>query len=328
MKVVLANPRGFCAGVERAVRIVEVALEQYGSPIYVRHEIVHNHHVIATLTARGAIFVEDLSDVPRGSRVIFSAHGVSPTVWSEARSRGLKVVDATCPLVTKVHLEALTQARNHRTLIVIGHREHPEVIGTVGHYLGSGSGRVVVVEDEAAAENVAIDVDEDVAYVTQTTLATDQTARIIAILQRRIPSLVGPPREDICYATTNRQRAVQALAERCDVIIVLGANHSSNSVRLREVAQAAGVEAYLVDDEAKIDPSWFEHREIIGITSGASVPEVLVQRLLVRLRIWWPDLIEENLGQSETVQFRLPRELARDPPGRRSTLSPVSADVA
>jgi 4-hydroxy-3-methylbut-2-en-1-yl diphosphate reductase len=317
MKVILANPRGFCAGVERAVRIVEVALEQYGSPIYVRHEIVHNRHVIDALTERGAIFVEDLSDVPRGARVIFSAHGVSPAVWSEARARALNIVDATCPLVTKVHLEALTQARNHRTLIVIGHRDHPEVIGTVGHYLASGGDRVLVVEDEAAAEKVAIDVAKDIAYVTQTTLATDQTARIIAVLQRRIPSLVGPPREDICYATTNRQRAVQALAERCDVIIVLGANHSSNSVRLREVAQAAGADAFLVDDETKIDPRWFEHREIIGVTSGASVPELLVHRLLIKFRIWWPDLIEENLGQPETVQFRLPRELARDPPGRR-----------
>ena len=309
MKVILANPRGFCAGVERAVRIVEVALEQYGRPIYVRHEIVHNSHVIGELAKRGAIFVENLGDVPRGSRVIFSAHGVSPAVLNEARARKLKTIDATCPLVAKVHLEATKQGHNRRNLIVIGHRDHPEVTGTIGHYLNGGGCRVTVVEDEAAAEGIPVEFGENTAYVTQTTLSTDETARIIAVLQRRIPSLISPPHEDICYATSNRQRAVKALAQQCDVIVVLGADHSSNSLRLREVAQAEGVDAYLVENALKLDQGWFEDCDVIGVTSGASVPEILVQRLLVKFRMWWPRLIEETLGQSETVQFRLPRGL-------------------
>ncbi len=319
MKVVLANPRGFCAGVDRAVRIVEAALEQYGIPIYVRHEIVHNHQVLAALTARGAIFVENLRDIPSGARVIFSAHGVAPTVWSEAGAQALKVIDATCPLVTKVHLEAAKHGRKHRTLIVIGHPDHPEVIGTVGQYVGVGGSHVVVVEDETMAENVPIDLCDDIAYVTQTTLSTEHTARIVAILQRRFPRIIGPPREDICYATSNRQRAVQALARRCEVIVVLGADHSSNSVRLREVAQAACVPTYLVDNDEKVDRGWFERRATIGVTAGASVPEQLVERLLARFRTWWPDLIEENLGEPETLQFRLPRELEGAVAGLRAT---------
>lgn len=330
MKVITANPRGFCAGVERAIGVVETALELYGTPIFVRHEIVHNMHVLATLTARGAVFVESLQDVPLGARVIFSAHGVSPVVWKEAKARGLKVIDATCPLVTKVHLEVTEHGRDGRTLFVIGHADHPEVIGTVGQYRGAGGSHVVVIADEMAAETVVVDDPEDIAYVTQTTLSTDQTARIIAVLQRRFPRLRGPHRDDICFATSNRQNAVQALVRRCDVVIVLGANHSSNSVRLREVAEAAGVSAYLVDTDESVDRAWFDGKLVIGVTSGASVPEVLVQRLLARFRTWWPDLVEESIGEPETVQFRLPRELERERwfDETRPDLVPMPASVA
>jgi 4-hydroxy-3-methylbut-2-enyl diphosphate reductase len=311
MKVVLANPRGFCAGVERAVRIVEAALEKYGRPIYVRHEIVHNRHVLGSLAERGAIFVEDLQDIPVGARVIFSAHGVAPTVWSGAQERSLKTLDATCPLVIKVHHEVIKHARAGRTVFVLGHRNHPEVIGTVGHYVSAGGSCIVVIEDKISAETVNVDDPDNVAYVTQTTLSCDQTAETIGILRRRFPRLLGPHRQDICYATQNRQHAVKALAEQCELVIVLGASHSSNSARLREVAEEAGAAAYLVDSADSIDPSWFEGRETVGVTSGASVPEVLVERLLAKFRKWWPDMIEETFGEPEDLNFRMPRELER-----------------
>jgi 4-hydroxy-3-methylbut-2-enyl diphosphate reductase len=309
MKVVLANPRGFCAGVDRAIRIVETALEQYGRPVYVRHEIVHNHHVLASLTERGAIFVKDLQDVPAGARVIFSAHGVSPSVWAEAGERALKTLDATCPLVAKVHQEVTKHARAGRTVFVIGHRDHPEVIGTIGHFAGAGGIRVVTIEDESAAANVVVDEPDNVAYVTQTTLSSDHTAQIVAILRRRFPRLHGPHGHDICYATLNRQRAVQSLAQLCELVVVLGASHSSNSARLRETAEAAGVPAYLVDCEERVDRAWFAGKDTIGVTSGASVPELLVARLLARFREWWPDMIEESIGEPDTLYFRMPREL-------------------
>lgn len=311
MKVILANPRGFCAGVERAVRMVEAALEHYGRPIYVRHEIVHNRHVLASLAERGAIFVEDLQQIPVGARVIFSAHGVAPTVWSEAHKRSLKTLDATCPLVTKVHHEVAKHAGAGRTVFVVGHRDHPEVIGTIGHYTSAGGACIVIIENEISAETATVDDPDNVAYVTQTTLSGDQTAQIIAILQRRFPRLQGPHRQDICYATLNRQNAVKALAERCEIIIVLGASHSSNSIRLREVAEDAGVAAYLVDCAEHVDPSWFDGKEIVGVTSGASVPEVLVERLLAQFRAWWPDMTEGALGETEALNFRMPRELER-----------------
>ena len=311
MKVILANPRGFCAGVDRAIKIVEDALECFGGPIYVRHEIVHNAHVLAGLAQRGAVFVEDLQQVPRGARVIFSAHGVGPAVAFEADERGLQVLDATCPLVTKVHQEVVKNAKAGRTLFVLGHRDHPEVIGTVGHYVGANGPRVIVIEDEAGAEDVEVDSPDDVAYVTQTTLSADCTAHIVAILQRRFPNLRGPHRQDICYATLNRQHAAQELARRCDVVIVVGADHSSNSVRLREVVEAAHVPAYLVDSDQRLVRSWFDKKATIGITSGASVPEFLVDRVIERMRTWWPDIAIEAFGESETLQFRLPRELER-----------------
>jgi 4-hydroxy-3-methylbut-2-enyl diphosphate reductase len=311
VKVILANPRGFCAGVDRAIKVVEVALEQYGSPIYVRHEIVHNDHVLASLRARGAVFVEDIEDVPLGATVIFSAHGVAPAAFNEARKRNLRVVDATCPLVTKVHHEVANNAQRGRTVFIIGHRDHPEVIGTVGHYVGAGGTQVVVIEDEAQAEGVEVDGPDGFAYVTQTTLSADHTAQIVAILQRRFPGLRGPHRQDICYATLNRQHAAQTLARLCELVIVIGASHSSNSVRLREVVQAAGVPAYLVSSDENVDRRWFERKATIGITSGASAPELLVERLLTRFRIWWPELTVESIGEPERLQFRMPRELER-----------------
>jgi 4-hydroxy-3-methylbut-2-enyl diphosphate reductase len=309
MKVFIANPRGFCAGVDRAIRIVEAALDQYGSPIYVRHEIVHNHHVLASLTERGAIFVEDLQDVPVGARVIFSAHGVSPSVWTEANARALIPLDATCPLVAKVHLDVAKHANAGRTVLVIGHPGHPEVVGILGHFAAAGGVRVVSIEDELAAENVIVDCPDNLAYVTQTTLSSDNTARIIATLQRRFPRLHGPHGQDICYATVNRQRAVQSLASMCNLVIVLGASHSSNSVRLRETAEAAGVPAYLVDSEQRLDRSWFVGMDTIGVTSGASVPEFLMARLLGKFREWWPDMTEESIGEPDMQYFRMPREL-------------------
>jgi len=309
MKVFIANPRGFCAGVDRAIRIVETALEQYGSPIYVRHEIVHNRHVLAALTERGAIFVEDLQDVPAGARVIFSAHGVSPGVWAEAGARALKSLDATCPLVAKVHLDVAKHASAGRTVLVIGHHGHPEVVGIVGHFAAAGGVRVAVVEDEIAAESVIVGDPDNLAYVTQTTLSSDNTARIIAALQRRFPRLHGPHGQDICYATVNRQRAVQSLAGMCELVVVLGASHSSNSARLRETAEAAGVPAYLVDSEKRLERNWFAGKETIGITSGASVPEFLMAGLLARFREWWPDMIEESIGEPDVQYFRMPREL-------------------
>jgi 4-hydroxy-3-methylbut-2-enyl diphosphate reductase len=319
--VLLANPRGFCAGVDRAVRIVEAALDLYGKPVYVRHEIVHNHHVLAALTARGAVFVRDLAEVPPGVTVIFSAHGVSPAVWQQAAARQLNVIDATCPLVTKVHQEVARHARTGRTVFLVGHRDHPEVVGTLGHYSagragGDGATRIKVIESEADAEAAEAGDGDDVAYVTQTTLSVDGTAAILAILKRRFPQLVGPRTDDICYATQNRQRAVRTLAAQCDVIIVIGADHSSNSMRLREAAAGMGVPAYLVDHCTLVERGWFDGVRTIGVTSGASVPEMLVQELLGRFRGWWPDMVEESIGEAETVHFRMPRELMqREPDG-------------
>jgi 4-hydroxy-3-methylbut-2-enyl diphosphate reductase len=309
MKVFIANPRGFCAGVDRAIRMVETALDHYGGPIYVRHEIVHNHHVLASLTERGAVFVEDLQDVPVGARVIFSAHGVSPNIWAEAGARALKPLDATCPLVAKVHLDVAKHAHAGRTVLVIGHHVHPEVVGIVGHFAAAGGVRVVVIEDELAAESVVVDDPDNLAYVTQTTLSSDNTARIIAALRRRFPRLHAPHGQDICYATVNRQRAVQALASVCELVVVLGAGHSSNSARLRETAEAAGVPAYLVDSEQRLDRNWFVGKDTIGVTSGASVPEFLMKRLLARFREWWPDMIEESIGEADVQYFRMPRQL-------------------
>ncbi|MFL5253375.1 MAG: 4-hydroxy-3-methylbut-2-enyl diphosphate reductase, partial [Rhodopila sp.] len=289
MKVVLANPRGFCAGVVRAIEIVELALERFGPPIYARHDIVHNQHVVADFVARGVVFVEDLQDVPPGVRVIFSAHGVGPAIWRQAADRALPVIDATCPLVVKVHQEVAAYARAGCTVFLIGHRSHPEIIGTLGHYDGHPD-RIHVIETVEEADCVTAVNPDDVAYATQTTLALDAVAPIVAVLSRRFPRLRAPHAADICYATQNRQRAVRSLVETSDVVLVVGARQSSNSMRLCEVAQASGVPAYLADCADAVRREWFSAADTIGLTSGASVPELLVTQVLDRLREWWPEL--------------------------------------
>jgi len=308
MKVLLGSPRGFCAGVDRAISIVESALQRFGPPVYIRHEIVHNGHVLASLRERGAIFVDRLEEVPRQALVIFSAHGVAPAVWREADERQLRIIDATCPLVKKVHLEVVKHARNRRTVLVIGHPEHVEVMGTVGHYEPGSDARIIVVENEDQARAVTIDDPENVAYVTQTTLAADSTAGIIGVLKERFPHIVAPQADDICYATQNRQRVVAKLADLSDIVVILGARHSSNSVRMLEVALARGRRAHLVDCAGDVKREWLAGIATIGVTSGASSPEHLVTELLETLRGWYSDLREETIGRPETVQFRMPRE--------------------
>jgi len=307
MQVVFANPRGFCAGVERAIDIVHWAINYYGPPIYALHELVHNKHVVDDLRARGVVFVDYLSEVPDGGILIFSAHGVSPAIQSEAAVRGLQVINGTCPLVSKVHNEVLEHSRAGRTVFLIGHNDHVEVQGTLGHY--GGKGDIHVIENEHDAQRVNVEPGRPVAYVTQTTLSVTDSARIVEILRSRFPGLSGPATDDICYATQNRQRAVLELARCCDVVVVIGARHSSNSLRLREVAEEQGVPAYLVESSAHIDYEWFDGVGVIGVTSGASVPEVLVNEVLRKFRHWWPDLEEITIGEPEIVHFRLPKRM-------------------
>jgi 4-hydroxy-3-methylbut-2-enyl diphosphate reductase len=306
MDVLLANPRGFCAGVERAIEIVERALEQRGAPIYVRHEIVHNRFVVDDLKRKGAVFVEELDQVPRGSTVIFSAHGVSKEIRRDAEARGLKVFDATCPLVTKVHVEVSKMLRDGYQIVMIGHRGHPESEGTMGQS-ESGMHLVETVADVARLEVAAT---ARLAYVTQTTLSVDDAAQIVAALRARFPSIRGPKRDDICYATQNRQDAVKFMAPRCDVVIVVGSPNSSNSNRLREVAQNMGVEAHMVDSAAGLDPQWIAGKARVGITAGASAPEVLVNELIARLKALGAKSVRPLEGTAENVVFSLPRELA------------------
>ena len=310
MDVLLANPRGFCAGVERAIEIVERALEQRGAPIYVRHEIVHNKYVVEDLRKKGAVFVEELDEVPRGSTVIFSAHGVSKEIWREAEALGLKVFDATCPLVTKVHVEVSKMLREGYDIVMIGHRGHPESEGTMGQ-AESGMHLVETVADVARLEVAKPD---RLAYVTQTTLSVDDAAQIVAALRERFPSIRGPKRDDICYATQNRQDAVKFMAPRCDVVIVVGSPNSSNSNRLREVAQNMGVEAYMVDSAADLKPEWIAGKPRVGVTAGASAPEVLVNELIERLQALGARSVRPLEGIAEHVVFTLPRELARQQP--------------
>ena len=310
MDVLLANPRGFCAGVERAIEIVERALEQRGAPIYVRHEIVHNKFVVDDLRKKGAVFVEELDEVPRGSTVIFSAHGVSREIRRDAEARGLRVFDATCPLVTKVHVEVSTMLRDGYQIVMIGHRGHPESEGTMGQS-ESGMHLVETVEDVGRLE--VLDSGK-LAYVTQTTLSVDDAAKIVAALRARFPSIRGPKKDDICYATQNRQDAVKFMAPRCDVVIVVGSPNSSNSNRLREVAQNMGVEAYMVDSAAGLKPEWIAGKARVGITAGASAPEVLVNELIGRLKALGAQSVRPLEGIAEHVVFTLPRELA----GRKS----------
>ena len=313
MEVLLANPRGFCAGVDRAIEIVERALQLHGAPIYVRHEVVHNKYVVDDLRAKGAVFVEDLAEIPEGATVVFSAHGVSQTVRRDAESRKLNVFDATCPLVTKVHVEVGKMHGNKREIVMIGHAGHPEVEGTMGQVEGVvgrvGSG-MYLVESIGDVERLKVKDPDNLAFVTQTTLSVDDARSITDALRRRFPSIIGPKKDDICYATQNRQDAVKALAKHCDVVIVVGSPNSSNSNRLREVASNLGVPAYMLDNAADLEPDWVAGKRVVGVTAGASAPEVLVEAVLQRLRSLGADSVKELAGISEKVTFPLPKELA------------------
>ncbi|RDZ28956.1 4-hydroxy-3-methylbut-2-enyl diphosphate reductase [Lysobacter silvisoli] len=310
MDVLLANPRGFCAGVDRAIEIVKRAIETLGAPIYVRHEVVHNRFVVDDLKHRGAIFVEELDEVPDGATVIFSAHGVSKAVRQEAERRGLKVFDATCPLVTKVHLEVSRHCRAGRDVVLIGHEGHPEVEGTMGQWRREeGTGRIYLVEDTDDVAAMVVDQPENLAYTTQTTLSVDDTRGVIEALRAKFPAIQGPRHDDICYATQNRQDAVRELAARCDLVLVVGSPNSSNSNRLRELSEREGVEAYLIDGAVEIDPEWVRGRKRIGITAGASAPEVLVRGVIERLRELGAERVNELDGEPEDMVFALPKEL-------------------
>ncbi|NHZ39982.1 4-hydroxy-3-methylbut-2-enyl diphosphate reductase [Massilia aquatica] len=311
MQIVLANPRGFCAGVERAIEIVERALEVFGAPVYVRHEIVHNRHVVAALRERGALFVEELAQVPEHSIVVFSAHGIAPQVRAEADARGLRVFDATCPLVGKVHMEVGRHARDGREVILIGHAGHPEIVGTLGHYSGPSARAIHVVGNAGEAAQLQVQDPTRLAYATQTTFSIDDIKPILHILQMRFPALTGPRKEDICYATQNRQAAIKELAATCDLILVIGSPASANSQRLREIAAGQQVDAYLVDDAEQLQRAWFDGRRRVGITSGASTPEVLLGQVVARLQAWGAGPVENRPGVREHVVFALPRELVR-----------------
>ena len=305
MDLLLANPRGFCAGVDRAITIVERALELHGAPVYVRHEVVHNKFVVDGLRRKGAIFIEDLADVPPGSILVFSAHGVPQSVRREAEARGLTVFDATCPLVTRIHIEVARLRKQGKEIIVIGHAGHPEVEGT----MGQSDGGMYLVESAAQVADLKVADENNLAFVTQTTLSVDDASGIIAALKARFPNIVGPKKDDICYATQNRQDAVKLLVRQCDVVIVVGSPNSSNSNRLREVAAKVGVPAYLVNDADGLQPDWIAGKKHVGITAGASAPELLVQGVVARLREMGADRVTELQGIRENVVFPLPKVL-------------------
>jgi 4-hydroxy-3-methylbut-2-enyl diphosphate reductase len=308
MEILLANPRGFCAGVDRAIAIVERALEMLGAPIYVRHEVVHNQFVVEDLRQRGAVFVENIAEIPDGATVIFSAHGVSQTVREQAQQRGLQVFDATCPLVTKVHMEVARYSRLGHECILIGHAGHPEVEGTMGQYNNSAGG-IYLIENENDVARLQVKNAACLAYITQTTLSVDDTGRIIAALRARFPQIMGPKKDDICYATQNRQDAVKALAKYAEVVLVVGSITSSNSNRLKEVAERLGRAAYLIDSADDIQLAWLQDKKIIGVTAGASAPDILVRQVIARLQQWGGDKVRELSGRAENVTFALPREL-------------------
>ena len=308
LNILLANPRGFCAGVDRAISIVERALELFEPPIYVRHEVVHNRYVVQNLKDRGAIFVEELEQVPDNAIVIFSAHGVSQTVRKEAKNRGLKVFDATCPLVTKVHLQVTRASRKGIECILIGHEGHPEVEGTMGQY-DNDQGGVYLIESPEDVAALSVKNPDNLCFVTQTTLSVDDTLDIIAALQKRFPSIEGPRKDDICYATQNRQDAVRSLSAQVDLLIVVGSKNSSNSNRLRELAEKTGTQAYLVDTAADVDPSWFKDVSKVAVTAGASAPEVLVQQVVKAIAEHAPSVITEVEGRKEDIVFAVPAEL-------------------
>jgi 4-hydroxy-3-methylbut-2-enyl diphosphate reductase len=309
MKIRLANPRGFCAGVDRAIEIVERAIELFGAPIHVRHEVVHNRHVVERLRAMGAVFVQELDEVPDGATVIFSAHGVSRAVEEEAARRGLNVFDATCPLVTKVHMEVRRFAREGRDVILIGHGGHPEVEGTIGRFDASFGGRIILVESVEDVARIEVRDPARLAFVSQTTLSVDDTADVVAALKARFPELASPTKDDICYATQNRQDAVKALVRECDVLIVVGSVTSSNSNRLVELGERSGIASHLVDGADDLRREWFAGRRCVGITAGASAPEVLVRQVVARLVEWGAEPPVELAGQEERVVFGLPRAL-------------------
>jgi len=312
MKVLLANPRGFCAGVDRAIEIVERALELFGAPIYVRHEVVHNRHVVEGLRARGTVFVDELDEVPDGGTVIYSAHGVARTVHEEGRRRGLRVFDATCPLVTKVHLEVSRHGEAGRECILIGHKGHPEVEGTMGQYVTGNGGAMYLVETPEDVRLLSVRNPDDLAFVTQTTLSVDDTERVIDALRQRFSAIQGPRKDDICYATQNRQDAVKNLAACCDVMLVVGSPNSSNSNRLRELGENRGIPAYLIEEACQIQPAWLTGKQSVGVTAGASAPEALVAGVVEQLRAWGAETVEETAGRKEPVTFSLPSELKRD----------------
>ena len=309
IQIHLANPRGFCAGVDRAIGIVERALDLFGAPIYVRHEVVHNRFVVDNLRQRGAVFVEELEEIPDQATVIFSAHGVSRAVQAQARQRGLKVFDATCPLVTKVHMEVSRHARAGREVIFIGHAGHPEVEGSMGQYDERYGGRMYLVETVEDVAALTVRNPAELAYVTQTTLSMDDTARIVAALRERFPAIQGPRKDDICYATQNRQDAVNDLSKHCELLLVVGSRNSSNSNRLRELAEKAGTPAWLIDGPEDIEPAWLVDKTMIGVTAGASAPEVLVKQVIDRLRSLGASTVIEAAGREENVVFSLPKEL-------------------
>ena len=309
MQIYLANPRGFCAGVDRAIAIVNQALTRFEPPIYVRHEVVHNKFVVSDLANRGAVFVEELHEVPDGSIVIFSAHGVSKAVEDEAERRDLTVFDATCPLVTKVHIEVAKFAQEGMDAVLIGHAGHPEVEGTMGRFNHRHGGQIHLVENETDVEALTVQDPERLAFVTQTTLSMDDTARVIDALRDKFPSIQGPRKDDICYATQNRQDAVKDLAGRCEVVLVVGSPNSSNSNRLRELAERMNCRAYLIDNATEMDRSWFDGIQSVGVTAGASAPEVLIQEVLQQLQDWGGDLPSELSGIEENVTFSLPKAL-------------------
>ena len=314
MRVILAQPRGFCAGVRRAIDIVERALEQFGAPVYVRHEIVHNRHVVEGLRAKGARFVEHLADVPAGAVTIFSAHGVSQAVADEAGVRTLKVVDATCPLVAKVHAQGQRYVAQGRVVVLVGHAGHPEVEGTMGRIPGP----VILVQTQEEVDALDLPPDTPIAYVTQTTLSVDDTRTIIAALERRFHDIVGPDTRDICYATHNRQSAVRELAKQVDVILVVGANNSSNSNRLREIGAESGIPSHLIADGSELDPDWVRGAAVVGLTAGASAPEALIEHVISALRAMGPVEVSVLPGIKETVEFRLPAELLHRRPNRHA----------
>jgi len=313
MQILLANPRGFCAGVDRAIGIVESALSIFGAPVYVRHEVVHNKYVVNSLREKGAVFVEELDEVPDDSTVIFSAHGVSKAVREEAARRSLRVFDAICPLVTKVHMEVGIYQNEERECILIGHEGHPEVEGTIGQYRSKkGKGGMYLVESVDDVLKLKVKNPDFLAFVTQTTLSMDDTAEIIDALRKRFPNIDGPKKEDICYATQNRQDAVKNLVTQCDLILVVGSPNSSNSTRLMEISQKAGVPAYLIDNASEIEKDWFGGKEKIGLSAGASAPDILVEEVVAKLKDWGASMVEEAPGIIEKVVFSLPRELLQE----------------